>query len=148
MVATFVIAALVSATDSVNRKADTPQNAIRSFYRALSAEDERAYSRLTSNRFYAFDVGKRFVGRELHDAIHALHAQGRIAEWNLGPIDVHVRGTMAWAAWENHGAVGTASSPQPMSWLESAVLHRSARGWVLEFLHSTRSGEPAAEKKP
>lgn len=123
-------------------EADTPEHAIRSFFRAAASDDDKAYARLTSGDFYAFDAGKRFNGRKLFDTVKSLRASGTVLQWNLGPIDVHINGSTAWAAWENHGAVGKANALQPMSWLESAALHRAGHRWQLDFLHSNRMEPP------
>jgi len=147
MLSMFIGAAAIAAqpfTQSV--EADTPEHAIRSFFQAAASDDERAYLRLTSSRFYAFDAGKRFTGREFFDTVKRLHSSGIILQWNLGPIDVHMSGSAAWAAWENHGAVGKPNAMQPMSWLESAALHRSGHRWTLDFLHSNRMDPPSPPK--
>jgi hypothetical protein len=121
--------------------ADTEQAAgvVRSFYAALAADDEAAVGRLTAPGFYAYDVGKRFTAPELSAAIKGAHGSGVVLEWNLGPIDARVGCDLAWAAWENHGRVGTAAALKPMTWLESAVLRRDGGRWVMVFLHSTRA---------
>jgi hypothetical protein len=39
----------------------------------------------------------------------------------------------------DRGSVGDASGTQPMSWLESAMLHYQGQRWHIQFLHSTRA---------
>jgi hypothetical protein len=141
------LAAIAAQPLTLSAEADTPEHAIRSFFQAVASDDEKAYLRLTSNHFYAFDAGKRFTGCELFDAVKSLHSSGIVLQWNLGPIDLHMRGSVAWAAWENHGAIGKAKAMEPMSWLESAALHRSGDRWTLDFLHSNRTEPPPPTKR-
>lgn len=118
-------------------EADTPEHAVRSFYAALANDDEQAFSRLAANNFYAFDVGKRFAGKELFEAIKGIHASGKCLVWNLGPIDVHVSGTVACAAWENHGAVGIT----PVFY--NASLNSGAGKWRSQTISSSDLRRPA-----
>ena len=111
--------------------------AIRSIFTALAKDDEAGFSAATSSGFYAYE-GKRVTGPELTALIRKAHEAGRIYEWNLGPIDIHGGCDVAWAAWENHGRVGDATGMKPMTWLESAALHRDGSRWVVDFLHATR----------
>ena len=116
------------------------ESAVRGFFAALGAEDAAALRRVTAPEFYAFDVGKRFGNAaELAEVVRQGHAQGRVIEWNIGPVDAHVGCDQAWAAWENNGRAGPPSNVTAVRWLESAVLRREGGHWVLVFLHSTRA---------
>jgi hypothetical protein len=110
---------------------------VRSFFAALAVDDDSAVRRLTTPNFYAFEVGKRFSGPELSKLIADAHRSGRVLQWNIGPVDARVDCSMAFAAWENIGAAGTAAKMEPRAWLESALLLRQGDGWVIDFLHST-----------
>lgn len=110
---------------------------IRAFFAALAIDDDAAVGRLTTPSFYAYDIGKRFTGPELSKLIADAHKSGRILQWNIGPVDARIDCNMAFAAWENHGAAGTAEKLEPRAWLESALLVRSGDRWLIEFLHST-----------
>jgi hypothetical protein len=139
----LLLAAIVaSAPHATVHDADTPEQAIRSWFGAMARNDAAANARLLSSTFYAFDNGKRFRGGELFDLIRQLHGSGVVIQWNLGPIDVHRRGATAWAAWENEGAVGHAGEMQPVTWLESANLHRTRGRWMIDFLNSARVPPP------
>ena len=110
---------------------------IRSFFEALARDDHAAVGRLTTPGFYAFEVGKRYTGPELSRLIANAHQSGRVMQWNIGPIDARIDCTIAFAAWENTGAAGTAARLEPRAWLESAMLVRRDGRWVIDFLHST-----------
>ena len=110
---------------------------IRSFFAALAIDDDAWVRRLTTPDFYAFEIGKRLTGPELSKIIADAHKSGRTIQWNIGPVDAHVDCNIAFAAWENRGAAGTAAKMEPRAWLESALLLRQGDRWVIQFLHST-----------
>ncbi len=113
---------------------------IQSLYAAL-AKDE-ALDGIVGPGFYAFEGDKRFTGPELSAVIRQTHAAGRVLVWNLGPLDIHAGCEVAWAAWENHGAAGDAAATKPVTWYESAGLHRDGSRWVIDFLHAHRVAAP------
>ena len=110
---------------------------IQSFFAALATDDYVAVERVTAPDFYAFEIGKRYSGKELSDLIAKSHDEGRIINWGLGPMSMHVDCSVATATWENIGSAGSAGKLQPRAWLESAVLQRHDNRWLLVFLHST-----------
>jgi hypothetical protein len=133
------VAPLAASRPSCASPAATQEAAatIRAFFAALAVDDEASVRRLTTPNFYAFEVGKRFTGPELSKLIAETHRAGRILQWNVGPVDARVDCNMAFAAWENTGAAGTAGKMQPRNWLESALLLRQGDRWVIDVLHST-----------
>ena len=139
MLALLAALSFAASAPSISAEADTPEHAVCSFFRAMATDDDAALSRLASRGFYAFDNGKRFDGRALFDLVKSVHPSGKVLVWTLGPIDVHRRGSLAWAAGAIHGAVGAPGAMTPVNWLESANLHREGRVWVLDFLNSARS---------
>lgn len=124
-------------TCSSDSAAQDVSGTIRSFFAALARDDDAAVSRLTTPDFYAYDVGKRYTGPELSRLIADLHRSGRVLEWNIGPVDARIDCNLAFAAWENVGASGTANEMKPRTWLESALLVREGDRWLIAFLHST-----------
>ena len=132
-----------SAVASASRPCGSEESAqavaatIRAFYDALARDDEAAVRSLTTERFYAFEIGKRYSGAELFKLIADAHASGRILQWNIGAVDARVDCTLAFAAWENVGAAGTAAKLEPKAWLESTSLVRRDGRWVLDMLQST-----------
>jgi len=111
--------------------------AIQSLYAAM-AKDEPLEG-IVSPAFYAFEGDKRFTGPALSGLIRQIHADGKVLVWNLGPLDIHAGCDVAWVAWENHGAAGDASGTLPVTWYESAGLHRDGSRWVIDFLHAHRA---------
>lgn len=111
---------------------------ILAVYDALAKDDDEALDRLLAPSFHAFETGKRFNKAELTSRIRESHDRGVVYEWAPGDIEVQTRCGLAWAAWENRGAIGTAVEMKPVIWLESAALHREAGRWVMDFLHATR----------
>ena len=130
---------VVAAAPSCSSPAAAAQVAgtVREFFAALAVDDDAAVRRLTTPNFYAFEVGKRYSGAELTKAIADAHKSGRILQWNIGPVDTRLDCNVAFAAWENRGAKGTAGKLRPAAWLESALLLRQGDHWVIDFLHST-----------
>lgn len=114
---------------------------IHDFFDALRTDDEASFKRLVTPSFYAFDVGKRFDGGALAEAVRNAHAQGVQITWALGPIDTKLHCGVAWAAWENVGSAGIPPDIKPVRWLESAVIIHASGGWKIDFFHSQRAAE-------
>jgi ketosteroid isomerase-like protein len=110
---------------------------IQSFYAALAKDDYVGFQRATTPDYYAFEIGKRYSGKELSDLIAKSHAEGRIINWAIGPLTMQVDCTVSTATWENNGSAGSAGKMQPRAWLESAGLKRQDNRWLIAFLHST-----------
>lgn len=127
-----------ACTTSPSDKAEIDRT-VRGLFDALGKEDRVAFGRLTTASFYSFDVGKRFSGSELLDAVRDAHARGVELNWSIGPLDTHLGCDMAWAAWENSGSAGIPPKVQPVRWLESAMLVRRDGAWKVDFFHSTRA---------
>jgi ketosteroid isomerase-like protein len=126
--------------DPTMARAEVEQT-IRDFFDALRLEDKAPFERLTTSRFYAFDVGQRFPGSTLVDVIVEALAEGVEITWELQPMDITVRCDVAWSQWENIGSAGTPPDVQPVRWLESAVLVHEDGRWKLDFFHSQRAKE-------
>src|SRR5690349_14489791 len=92
---------------------ETVAATIRDFYAALARDDAAALRGLTTEGFYAYEIGKRYSGAELFKLIADAHASGRIMEWNIGAVDARIDCNLAFAAWENVGAAGSAAKLEP-----------------------------------
>ncbi|MEO5577830.1 MAG: hypothetical protein ABIR25_02105 [Sphingomicrobium sp.] len=127
--------------------ADTMQvdRAVRAMYEALGADDRPAFQRSVTPAFLAFELGGRWNADELFNTILDAHRSGRVINWSIGPTTIRGDCNLAWAAWDNVGSSGVPPTMMPRHWMESAVLHRSASGWRVEFLHSTSLAPPAAK---
>ena len=112
---------------------------IQALFDALRSEDTAAFQRLTTSSFYAFDVGKRYVGTELVNVVKNAHGRGVQLNWSVGPLDTDVGCNVAWSAWENVGSAGIPPDVRPVRWLESAVLVRQNGDWKVDFFHSQRA---------
>lgn len=114
---------------------------MRSMYTALRTDDATLFAQVTTPDFYAYDVGKQFTGEQLLALIKSAHAAGRVFVWQVTEPRVHIEGNTAWLTYLNRGSVGDASGSKPVTWLESAVLHRMDGIWRIHFLHATRAAE-------
>ncbi len=124
----------------VDAKAEIDRT-IHEFFDALRTEDKASFKRLVTGSFYSFDVGKRYNGTELVDAIRNAHARGAQINWSIGPIDTKLSCDVAWSAWENVGSAGIPPDLRPVRWLESAVIIRENGSWKIDFFHSQRAAE-------
>jgi hypothetical protein len=115
------------------------EQTIRQFFDALRTKDTAPFKQVTTEGFYAYDVGARFDGRELADLIAQTLENGVEINWNLGPMDTKVRCDVAWSQWENTGSAGSPLNVKPARWLESAVLVHEDGRWKVDFLHSQRA---------
>jgi len=142
-----VVAPLValSSVSTARAKACAPEHneavvdAVNQFFEAASHDDENLFKEILAPNFYAFDNGRRFDGMQLPQLIKAAHGAGKTYAWSVNDAEVHIACDWAWVTYTNRGSVGDASGTQPMSWLESAVLHYQGQRWHIQFLHSTRA---------
>ncbi len=143
------LVALASASVA-HAKACAPEHkeavvdAVNQFFEAASHDDDNLFKEVLAPNFYAFDNGKRFDGMQLPQLIKAAHGAGKTYAWSVSDPEVHLACDWAWVTYTNRGSVGDASGTQPMSWLESMVLHYQGQRWHIQFLHSTRAAPPAA----
>ena len=115
------------------------EQTIRDFFVALRGEGDVSVYDLTTNSMYSYDVGERFERGALADVIIKALQDGVEINWNLGPMDIKVRGDVAWSAWENVGSAGMPPDIRPAGWLESAVLVHEDGRWKIDFFHSQRA---------
>ena len=120
------------------------ERTVHAFYHALGKDDRGAFDATVTRDFLAVDVNKKFTAPELFEAVAASHKAGRTINWGVGPMTIRVDCQMASARWDNVGSAGIPPAIAPRSWWESAVLRRSAKGWRIEFFHSTL--QPAATR--
>ena len=114
-------------------------DALNQLFEAARHDDEKLFKEVLAPNFYAFDNGKRFDGMQLPQLIKAAHGAGKTYAWSVSDPEVHIACDWAWVTYTNRGSVGDASGTQPMTWLESAVLHYQGQRWHIQFLHSTRA---------
>ena len=115
------------------------QRAVHTFYDALRTDDADKFRKVTTERFYSFDGGDRFVGTELVDLVRSARAKGLQFNWSVGQLDTQRQCNVAWTAWENVGSVGMPPDIKPVRWLESAVLVHRGGQWKIDFFHSQRA---------
>lgn len=115
------------------------ERTVHAFFEALRNDDEAGFKRLTTEGFYAYDVGKRFPGQELVTFVRAAHDRGVQLNWSIGALDTKICSDVAWSAWENVGSAGIPPDIQNVRWLESAVLVRQDGSWKIDFFHSQRA---------
>ena len=115
------------------------ESVIRAFFDAAGKGDAAAFRRVTTDSFYAFEVGRRLEETALVDLVRDSHARGVQLNWNIGPIDARVDCNIAWAAWENVGSAGVPPKVEPVRWLESAALIREEGLWKIDFFQSMRA---------
>jgi hypothetical protein len=114
---------------------------LQAMYAAVLVDDATAFKAVTAADFYAYDGGAQFTGESLLKLIAEFHAAGKTFEWHVTQPVVHAACASAWVTYVNRGAIEDASGRQPLTWLESAVLHYDGR-WRVQFLHATRTPKP------
>jgi hypothetical protein len=135
----------LSGVTAAHAKACAPEqsaavvDAVNQLFEAASHDDDKLFKEVLAQNFYAFDNGKRFDGMQLPQLIKAAHGAGKTYVWSVNDPEVHIACDWAWVTYTNRGSVSDASGTQPMSWLESAVLHYQGQRWHIQFLHSTRA---------
>jgi len=116
---------------------------IKQIFAALGDNDHARLSELLCEDFHAFENGVPVAGRELLDLMSKYHREGRRYRWSIDSPQVESQGNLGVLVYLNNGSImeSATSDPIPMSWLETAVLRRQPSGWLLAFLHSTRSAK-------
>ena len=127
---------------SSDQDAARVQRSIQSFYDALAKDDRPAFERSVTRDFQAFEQGERYTADTLFKAIEDSHRSGRLINWKISAVTVHVDCDTALATWDNRGSAGVPPKITPRNWLESAMMRRSPTGWRMEFLHSTVIAPP------
>lgn len=120
--------------------------AMRDMYAAFQADDLAAFHTVTTNDFFAYDVGERFDGDALLNLIKDLHAKGTVFEWTVNDPKVEVACNMALVTYVNTGSATTAGVRRDLSWLESATLVHDGQRWRIRFFHSTRVPAPPPQQ--
>ena len=144
-IAFVVLLVVLSGMQAVRAKTCAPEHneavvdALHQFFEAAIHDDDKLFKEVLAPDFYAFDNGKRFDGMQLPQLIKAAHGAGQTYVWSVNDPEVHIACDWAWITYTNRGSVGDASGTQPVSWLESAVLHYQGQRWRIQFLHSTRA---------
>ena len=113
-------------------------DAMRTMYAALVSDDLNGFRAAVTPDFYAYDGGKRYDGDALSNAIKAGHASGTVYVWTVNEAAVHGTCEQAYVTYVNRGSVKNASGARDVTWLESAVLQKTAGQWRIRFFHSTR----------
>jgi len=124
--------------------------AVERMYAAAKIDDMAGFAAAVSPGFYAYDSGNELTAPTLMALMKAAHAAGKIYEWRVTQPRVRLSCDTAWVSYVNLGAVTDENGRQPLKWLESAALSHDARGWRVDFLHSTRvtAAEPAKTPTP
>ena len=138
----FFLAIMCLACPVLASQAPTDQErvvqAVRLMYVGATNDDLTQFRAVTSPDFYAFDGGKRMTGDELMGFVKNAHAAGKIYVWQVTEPHVFVDGATAWITYVNRGSLQDSGGKKSLSWLESAVLHKSNDTWRIQFFHSTR----------
>jgi ketosteroid isomerase-like protein len=138
--ATWTFAALgepPAAPTPASDEAQVTQTMV-AMYAALTNDDLEKFHAVVTPDYYAFDGGRRFTADELMALVKRVHAAGDVYVWRVTEPEVHVHGDLAWIAYVNRGSVVDAKGKKDASWLESAVLQKSAGVWKIRFFHATR----------
>ncbi len=112
---------------------------MKTMYVAATTDDLAKFYTVASPDFYSFDGGKRFTGDELMAFIKKVHADGKVYVWTVNEPEVHVDGNTAWITYVNRGSVTDLSGKKDVTWLESAILRKHEKKWMIHFFHSTRA---------
>ena len=128
---------LVRASSPADEQ-DEAVEAVRQMFVALTNDDLNLFKSVTSDDFYAFDVGKRFNGDALLELVKKAHASGKVYTWKVTDHEVKIEGNSALVTYINRGSIRDATSVKEMNWLESAVLRKNNGVWRIHFFHSTR----------
>ncbi|MDQ8758152.1 serine hydrolase [Sphingosinicella sp. LHD-64] len=109
------------------------------YFGALERGDRAAAARLTTGDFLLYDAGEVMTNDVLFDRLAAVRQAYPELRWILSNLVVEAAGDLATIRYRSEGwRLGADGQLQTPQWLESAHLVRTADGWKLRFLHSSR----------
>lgn len=136
-------AADATAAACAPRDSEAVTNTIQAAFDAMKAGDIAKTRTYLSPDFYIFDLGRRFDADGILTLIQQQEQKGVAYEWKVTEPQVHQLCDTAWITYVNQGSFTRDGNTQPVTWLESGVLHYRKGRWTIEFMHSTRVPPPA-----
>lgn len=128
---------------SQNLAKDTTElkNVIADFFELFVQDDIRYFERNCTPEFELYEVGKVWNADTLRNLINKRQAQKRI--WvrtnEFKYIKINVKRDIAWVSYFNTAYLtnATTNEKRTVRWLESAILIRKNKRWLLTQMHST-----------
>ena len=129
--------------DEISPEQAIQQLVIDAFDEVWSALDTSSLARLHTEDFLLLEHGEVWTNDSIinyqRNAMVGMKEQGYQRTNRMEFLTTESSGDLAWTAYHNYGTwtVGKDTTGQA-HWLESAVALKTAEGWKLKMLHSTR----------
>ena len=128
---------------SQNLAKDTTElkNVIADFFELFVQDDIQYFEKNCTPEFELYEVGKVWNADTLRNLINKRQAQKRI--WvrtnEFKYIKINVKKDIAWVSYFNTAYLtnATTNEKRTVRWLESAILIRKNKRWLLTQMHST-----------
>ena len=131
------------AVEEISPEQAIQQLVIDAFDEVWSALDTNSLARLHTDDFLLLENGEVWTNDSIlnyqRSAMVSMIEQGYVRTNRMEFLTTESSGDLAWTAYHNYGTwtVGQDTTGQA-HWLESAVAVKTAEGWKLKMLHSTR----------
>jgi ketosteroid isomerase-like protein len=131
------------AAEEISPEQAIQQLVIDAFDQVWSALDTNSLARLHTDDFLLLENGEVWTNDSIinyqRSAMVGMLEQGYQRTNRMEFLTTEASGDLAWTAYHNYGTwtVGQDTTGQA-HWLESAVAVKTAEGWKLKMLHSTR----------
>ena len=131
--------------DEISPEQAIQQLVIDAFDQVWSALDTNSLARLHTDDFLLLEHGEVWTNDSIINyqrrAMTGMLEQGYQRTNRMEFLTTEGSGNLAWTTYHNYGTwtVGQDTTGQA-HWLESAVAVKTAEGWKLKMLHSTRVG--------
>jgi hypothetical protein len=112
----------------------TPFDAVKGFFKAMSPPPRSDVSTWVTSDFHLLEVGQVWDMGQLLAAIEGDYRRQNYFHLIRGVV----HDDTAWVSYWNRAVIDRAGMTQELTWLESAVLERSAGRWLIQMLHSSR----------
>lgn len=110
---------------------------MRVMFAAKADDDMARYRQVTTQDFYAFDIGRNMTSDQLIKVVREARESGMTFNWQVTEPRVHVDVQTAWITYVNRGSIRIGADQRKMVRLEPAVLRKTGDTWRIRFLHRT-----------
>jgi len=112
-----------------------PFRPVQHFFAAASAGDFNRLRNVVTDDYELLEVGELW---DLEKLISVIPEGGMDRRNFFSRISTRIEGNMAWVSYWNHAIINRDGATIERAWLESAVMVKTASGWKMQMLHSTR----------
>lgn len=137
VIAVFVLLGASALPARSIRNQDVAKTQIVAFMNALGKGDRKAFEKITTVDFRAFENGKIITNRRtFFDSVQTAIRAGMKPEMYQTDERSTIGDNVAAINYVNHGSYSTPSGMKDITWLEIVTLRRNGGEWQIDFIDS------------